>query len=171
MTYPQGVQHMTNLYNALAQNEKNHFTVGSLRIDYPGYKKKGDYRLSRNGVAPTHINIVNGIYNMVTPQNFNELKEALDDLYTYGLTSTNTFFAQTQKELIYWITLQEEINYPQPRYAGRKLPYQRFFEGALAKIGHLTINNVRARTNNHGVGRPVLFNCNSVNIIAPSFYI
>lgn len=170
MTYPQGVKHMTDLCNALEKNKKSHFTVGRLRIDYPGYKKKGDYRLSINGKAPTHINIVNGIYNMVTPQNFNDLKVALEDLYTNGLTSSNTFFTQAQKELIYWITLQEEINYPQPRYAGRKLPYQRFFEGALAKIGHLTLNNVHTRTNNHGGRRPVLFDCNSVNIVAPTFY-
>ena len=161
---------MISLSQSLIEGDRNYFMIGNLRIDYPGYKQKGDYRLSRNGIAPTHVNIVNGIYNMVTLNNFSDIKDSLGDLYINGLNSTNTFFSIEQKELIYWITLQEEINYPQPRYAGRKLPYQRFFEGALAKLGYLTINDVHSRTNNHGGRRPILFDCSSFKIIPPIFY-
>lgn len=169
MDYTQGVNHMVSLSQNLPNGTRNYFMINGLRIDYPGYKKLGDYRLSINGIAPKHTDVVAFIYNKTTPQNHNEIKIALEDLYINGLNSTNITFSQSEKELIYWITLQEEINYPQPRYSGRKLPYQRFYEGSLAKLNYLTLTDVNNRTNNHGGSRPDLINTHGIT--HPNFYI
>lgn len=93
----------------------------------------------------------------------------MDDVYTNGLNATSTAFPKTYKEKIYWITLQEEINYPQPGYQGRKLPFQRYYEGLLAKvITELDIIQVVNRTNNHAGPVPELFKIKGYPI--PSFY-
>lgn len=169
MNYTEGCTHMITLCKVLAINTSSSFIVGKLRIDYPGYKKLGDYRLSFNGIAPKHTDVVDLIYNMTLNNNFNDLVNALDDLYNNGLHSSNVIFSQNQKELIFWITLQEEINYPQPRYSGRKLPYQRYYEAMLAKMGVISLSDVKNRTNNHGRIRPVLYS--NFTFKLPSFYL
>lgn len=169
MTFEQGVEHMKNICVQLQKGQNNFFEVGQLRIDYPGYKNNGDYRLSINGTAPKHTDIVLEFYNLANDTNHDIIIEALNDLYQNGLNSTHHFFSQEQKELLYWITLQEEINYPQPKFSGRKLPFQRFYEGVLAKLGHIELEVVIQRTNNHGVGRPKLLNISDIN--HPIFYI
>jgi len=151
MNYDGGIEYMLNLYEELQdKSTKTSFKVGDLMITYPGYKKPGDYRLSKGGIAPTHVQIVNDVYSLTTPNNFNQIKEALSGLYNNGLECKFTTFDNPMKELIYWITLQEEINYPQTAgFAGRKLCYQRYYEGSLAKLGHITLKQVHLRTNNH----------------------
>lgn len=169
MKYPEGVQHMKHLYAKLGQGQKSFFTIGDLVINYPGYKENGDYQLTINGTAPKHTDIVSKFYNATNLQNSNEIIAFLDDVYINGLNTTSTVFTRTFVEKIYWITLQEEINYPQPRCKGRKLPFQRFYEGILAKISpRLTLNTVLERTNNHGYRAPALFNIRNYPI--PSFY-
>lgn len=169
MNYEQGTLHMKNLAAQLKEGQKSFFIVGNLRIDYPGYKTVGDYRLSSNGKAPKHTDIVQFIYDHTNENNYNEIIEALSDIYSNGLLSTNPFFSKELKETIFWITLQEEINYPQPQYSGRKLPYQRFYEGALAKLKLVDLELVITRTNNHGKSRPVLFDIE--NYQPPVFYV
>ena len=168
MTYEQGILHMKEKCNNLNAGEKASFVIGQLIIDYPGYKKNGDYRVSKEGKAPKHTDIVQFLYKYTNEENYIELIQALNDLYTNGLSSTNSFFTQSFKETLFWITLQEEINYPQPRFAGRKLPYQRFYEGVLAKLGFITLEEVLKRTNNHGGTRPTLLSIDKRPI--PVFY-
>jgi hypothetical protein len=72
------------------------------------------------------------------------------------------------KDKVFWITLQEEINYPQPKFFGRKLPFQRYFEATLIHTGCITLAQVKARTNNHGGARPELLSPNAIRI--PDFY-
>jgi hypothetical protein len=148
-------------------------TTGYLRrnnlvIKYPGYKKNGDYRLSENGKAPKHEDIVTEIFSFTTDENFNGVTNFLDDVYANGLYAVSEVFSKSFKEKIFWITLQEEINYPQPQYAGRRLSFQRFYEAALAKKGICSLQEVIERTNNFGKQKPVLFKCDG--IIHPSFY-
>lgn len=170
MNYAEGISYMVSLHRSLANTKaKEYITIGQILIEYPGYKKIGDYRLTINGKAPKHTSIVKGLYNLVTPVNFNDMADALDDLYLNGLRAKTEIFKQGAKELIYWITLQEEINYPQPKYFGRKLSYQRFYEGMLAKLGICTLDYVISRTNNHGNPRPPLIN--GIDGKVPSFYI
>jgi hypothetical protein len=159
---------MKGLVSQLGQNEKSSFSVGQLLINYPGYKKVGDYKLTINGVAPTHTNVVRELYNAANEQNLAEIIAFLDDVYTNGLKATSAVFPKTFIEKIYWITLQEEINYPPPR-KGRKLPFQRFYEGALAKVvTGWNIAAVERRANNHGSRIPSLFPITDYAI--PSFY-
>ena len=159
---------MKDLVSQLEENESSSFSVGELDINYPGYKGVGDYRLTINGVAPKHTDIVEEVYESTNRENIEEVIAFLDDVYTNGLNATSEIFSNEFSEKIYWITLQEEMNYPQPRYRGRKLPFQRFYEGALSKVSNLDIKRVKSRTNNHGSGVPQLLNINNYPI--PSFY-
>jgi len=170
MNYEEGIQHMIALHQACEDKMiKQSFQIGDLTITYPGYKHTGDYRLSKGNAAPKHTDVMRMIYNQVTTENFEQFCESLDNLYQHGLKSVHGTINQADKELIFWITLQEEINYPQSQgYAGRKLPFQRFYEAALAKLGHVQFQNVLNRAENKGTGRPALFNL--PNIKYPSFY-
>ena len=169
MNYQEGVDYMKDLVSKLDKGKKSSITRGNLVINYPGRKDSYDYKLTINGVAPKHTDIVKEIYEYTNPKNFKDVVEFLDDVYTNGLNATSTVLPRAYVEKLFWITLQEEINYPQPTYKGRKLPFQRFYEGALASIvKKLHINKVFQRTNNHGVSAPVLYKV--PNLPVPSFY-
>ncbi|WP_222982523.1 hypothetical protein [Flagellimonas meishanensis] len=168
MNYQEGIEFMKGKASKLEPNESDSFNVGNLTINYPGKKSIGDYRLTINGKAPTHTDVVYKIYNGTTTKNFNKVVHSLEDVYKNGLNATTKFFSKSFIELIYWITLQEEINYPPPKL-GRKLPFQRFYEGALAKVSSkCELNDVLAKTNNHGLGVPTLYSTDSFS--RPSFY-
>lgn len=169
MTYEEGVKYMVFLSEKLsATNPVGEFSYGKLTISYPGYKAVGDYKLTLNGKAPSHESIVRAVYRFVTVENSNRVIDALEDIYKNGLTATTQVFTQGTKELFYWVTLQEEINYPQPKYFGRKLPFQRFFEAVLAKLKVCSLELVVRRTNNHRAGKPKLFEGFTQKV--PAFY-
>ena len=120
------------------------------------------------GKAPKHEDIVIEIFNFTNEENFTGVVNFLDDMYVNGLFATSDLFSKKIKEKIFWITLQEEINYPQPQYAGRRLSFQRFYEAALIRKGICSLEEVIKRTNNHGKHKPELYKCD--DIIHPSFY-
>ena len=171
MNFTQGVLFMTDLTEKLkaAGGTAGYLRRNNLVIKYPGYKKNGDYRVSENGKAPKHEDIVIEIFNFTNTENFSSVVYFLDDVYANGLFATSDLFSKSFKEKIYWITLQEEINYPQPQYAGRRLSFQRFYEAALVKKGICSLEEVIKRTNNYGKHKPELFKCD--DIIHPSFYV
>jgi len=171
MDYEEGVAYMIGLCEE--QQEKGlgpqSFSVGKLLIEYPGKKRIGDYRITRNGKVLTHAEIAHHIYKKTTSEKAPDVVYALDDLYVAGLKSTDSLFSLEFKELLFWITLQEEINYPQHEsYSGRKLPFQRFYEAVLARLGHVDIEEVVRRTNNHNMIRPPLLIIERME--HPSFY-
>ena len=169
MNYPEGFRYMKKLVSELEQNEKASFSVGQLVIHYPGYKNIGDYKLTLNGIAPKHSDIVEEIFEITNSKNIEKIILALEAIYNHGLEIPPEIFSKTFVEKIYWITLQEEINYPPPKYKGRKLAFQRFYEGALAKVDkNLDIDTVKNRTNNHGGNIPKLLTIKEYSI--PSFY-
>jgi hypothetical protein len=86
MNYTNGVELMNDLFRKLdaKQQKEDFFVVGALRIDYPGYKKKGDYRLSKDGIAPKHTEILKLIFDAANETNYDGLIVALDDLYENG---------------------------------------------------------------------------------------
>ena len=159
---------MKGLVLKLEEGETKSFSIGELVINYPGYKKTGDYQLTINGIAPKHTEIVNEIYKATTSKNIDAIISFLDDVYTNGLNAKPIVFSKECIEKRFWITLQEEINYPQPKYRGRKLPFQRFYEAALAKMKNIDVKKIETRTNNHGSGVPKLFKV--INYAIPSFY-
>ena len=168
MNYPKGVEYMKELTSKLELGEKSSFNVGELVIEYPGFKQHGDYRLKINGNSPTHVQIVEGIYEGTNVNNFEAIIDFLDDIYKYGMRSTSKLSSRSSIETIYWITLQEDINFPYPK-KGRKLPFQRYYESVLAKISNIiNIEIVKERTNNHGKTVPDLLVINGFKI--PSFY-
>jgi hypothetical protein len=172
MNYAQGIEMMKKLVDDLKESGERFgtFEVGNLKIYYPGFKEHGDYKLTmQGGYIPKHTDIVKEIFEKTTKENFDAVSLFLEDVYKNGLAATNTALDQAFKEKIYWITLQEEINYPQPKRAGRKLPFMRYFEAALAKIGFVELEKIIMRTNHRAQGRPPLFNLNEIR--RPSFYV
>lgn len=162
---------MIKLAEDLPAGTTGAFEIGRLHISYPGYKEVGDYKLTIGGSAPLHTDIVTEICNFTDSTNFRLVVEFLDALYKNGTKSNLNIISPEFKHKIFWITLQEEINYPQPRYKGRKLPFQRFYEAALVHNTSITLSDVKARTNNHSSGVPQLYNLQSIHdIIIPSFY-
>ena len=168
MDYKEGCQYMVNLTNQLTSTDKKTFTIGELSITYPGYKNDGDYKLTIDGLAPRHEDIVKEIYNYTTSKNFNNVVNFLEDVYENGTNATIRDILPNYKNKLFWITLQEEINYPQPRYKGRKLPFQRFYEAALVHKEIINLNDVNDRTNNHGNRIPRLLKLTDIKV--PSFY-
>lgn len=164
MNYQQGVAFMADR----AKLGAGQFVVGNLLISHPGYKGGSDYRLTEGGVAPRHTDIVRGIHGTTNSTNFDSVVAFLDDVYRNGLSSTNAEFGQAFKERVFWITLQEEINYPPPRCLGRKLPFQRYYEAALVHKGIISLEAVLARTDNHGGRAPALILLEGLSL--PSFY-
>lgn len=170
MNYADGVNKMKQLAGELKQNGGGtaSFTFGSLLISYPGFKGLGDYKLTENGVAPKHTQVVKEIYQQTNSRNIDAVIGYLEEVYHKGLGAASSIFSTAFTEKLFWITLQEEINYPQPLMAGRKLAFQRFYEAALAKLGIISLEEVLNRTNNHGKKRPSLLDV--MQYRRPSFY-
>ena len=94
----------------------------------------------------------------------------LEDIYINGLNATHTINSTLlSKELIYWITLQEDINYPPPN-SGRKMPFRRYFEASLvaARYVNNTLMDVKQRTNIRG--KPPTNWILGNTVTRPSFY-
>lgn len=167
MTYEEGFRHMKNLAQELEESETRTFEVEGLTITYPGYKGVGDYRLSIDGSSPSHVDIVNEIYNYTNDSNFQEVTSFLDDIYRLGTTIDYSIINDNYKYKIFWVTLQEDINYPNGD--GRSLPFKRYYEAALVHKGLIEIEEVRKRTNNHYGLRPQLLELRD-DIRKPSYY-
>lgn len=94
----------------------------------------------------------------------------LNDIYHNGTDTTYSVNdLENLKHLIYWITLQEEINFPRCEgFASINLPFCRYFEAIYAtlKTNNLSIKTIQNRCNNHGKNKPTLYNIYD----APNFY-
>ncbi|HRU97823.1 MAG TPA: hypothetical protein P5092_10400 [Ruminococcus sp.] len=175
MNYEEGIQYMRNL---VANNQRGQFTpynnYPELVIKYPGYKQPGDYRMEINGEAITHADISSFLYNRSSGL-YREYVQLLDDIYNNGTSVVSSQHPQIDNcdkliHLIYWTTLQEEINYPQSNGAnGRRLAFCRYFEAVFAaNHSGITINQVMLRCNNHGGTVPSLIDVGFE--VRPSFY-
>lgn len=179
MTYNEGLVFIKSLFELHKASDigniKTNLSIGNIRIETPGYKKNGDYKVllkiegEKNLVAYSHADIVNSIYKNTTLENALNIINGFECLFLNGLNSQNTFFNSEYKNLLFWLTLQEDLNYPMDRYQGRKLPFQRYYEAILAKLGYYSLNFIIERTNNHGGGRPNLLNIPD-EIKRPVFY-
>lgn len=169
MNYTEGIEYMLSLSN----KEGLFSPYEGIVIYYPGYKRKGDYRLTvEGGNAPRHETISRMLYDLINKNeySFQQLKDFLIDIYYNG---TNTTYSspnlQYLQNLIYWITLQEEINYPRNRgFAGINLAFCRFVEAIYSTqpYSNFNIRTVQLRCNNHNGPRPALYPL----IDAPDFY-
>lgn len=141
----------------------------SIMIYYPGKKGIRDYRLEFNSITISHPDIASSFYSLSSVYS-QELIDFIVDIYTNGLSATysrnlpptinvlgyNITFDEF-KVLIYFTILQEEINYPQPKFQGTKMPLHRFIEAVVSSIQPQIIpfNEVVSRINNHGGGVPL----------------
>ncbi len=178
MNYNEGILYMKEITKSLNNKvpiyQESFVPYKDITIQYPEKKGISDYRLSKykNGQAPTHSDICIILFNLITEDNytFSLLSNFLSDIYING---TNTIYAaqtlEDLKYLIYWTTLQEEINYPQSKgYAGIRLPFCRYYEGICCTKPqyNFSLYDVINRCNNHGFKKPTLYNINN----APKFY-
>lgn len=168
MDYAEGSEFMRSI-------SKKGGDVGSFRfrrftISYPGYKIDGDYRLSLTdgGSAPKHTDIIDIIETTCTSENRNLISDDLEKIFLSGLKADTILIDEDLKAKIFWITLQEDINYPPPRYKGKRLPMQRFFEATLICLGIISKDDLYNRTNNHGKKVPELIELE--NLTKPVFY-
>lgn len=140
----------------------------SIVLYYPGKKKPGDYKLEFNGKIVYHKDIAEAIYELSPEYSF-ELIEFITNLYNDGLDAeyssrlpetimilNHSINFEEFKYLIFFTILQEDINYPRPRWQGIKLPLHRFIEAAIAGYQPNVIKKeeVINRINNHGGGIP-----------------
>ncbi|PHC09926.1 hypothetical protein COE99_09460 [Bacillus toyonensis] len=131
---------------------------------YPGrINNHGDYRLEFNGNALSHPDIVEAVHDCTSQGHGNIITNFLVDLYINGLNANSNFNININvknhqlnldefKQLVYWIVLQEDINFPRPRYMGVRMPLIRYIEGAISALhpNLLSLDDVIRRTNNHG---------------------
>ena len=176
MNYSQGITYMKNLCQTGSGTFSPESTYPELIVTYPGYKQNGDYRVNITtlGTAPTHFDVCQHIYNGIQngKYNYNLIVQLLEDIYACGTDIDYSNYPLNCIEklttLIYWMTLQDEINYPQPRFQGRKMPFSRYFEAAYCAFSPTctyNINTVGIRCSNRRT-RPQPYNISG----APSFY-
>lgn len=183
MNYAEGIIFIKQLFflYSNSNSEKNKINKSNLynglvRLEIPGYKSQGDYKVwyrksdKENYIAPSHVDVVVFLYRNATTNNVDEIINFLECLFLNGLHCTNKLFGNNIKELIFWLTLQEDLNYPMSaNKQGRKLTYQRYFEALLAKLGYCELSIVQERTNNHNKSVPHLLVVPE-NIKTPIFY-
>lgn len=142
-----------------------------LILTYPGYKTerakaKIDYSVKLKGHPVSHADIVRDIWGKLeSGVNPDLLQNFLLDIAENGIISNATGYSSINSgdgysldELRYtiaWIALQEDINYPMPRYQGRRMPFSRYIEAIYAHTyphnpQQLTKAEVLARTNVRG---------------------
>lgn len=145
---------MRNLYNQM-QNTAHHsnfhdlsHVVPGLVLEYPGNRVGrvvGDYRLSLDGYHPSHAEMVRAIhdYCLQDERNADSMHRALRGLSTEGLDNINLLDSPFRikhrvldglqfNTLLYWLILQEDINYPRNRYMGVRMPLIRYVEAVIS---------------------------------------
>lgn len=148
--------------------------VPGLRLEYPGNRKKqviGDYRLRLNGCHPSHPDIIRAIhdYCLQGERHADSMHGALRELSVKGLDNTTLieFPFEINNRLLnplefnfflYWLILQEDINYPRNTYMGVRMPLIRYVE-AVISARHPTLLEVdvvvaNANPNRRGAPSP-----------------
>ncbi|OKO50941.1 hypothetical protein ABH17_026830 (plasmid) [Bacillus toyonensis] len=175
MPFPQGIiqiQALTTNATNRGQYANRYYPASvafphlDLVLLYPGrINNHGDYRLEFNGNPLSHPDIVEAVHNYARQGHGhgNIITSFLVDLYKNGLNANSNFNININvknhqlnldefKQLVYWIVLQEDINFPRPRYMGVKRPLIRYIEGAISALHSnlLSLDDVIRRTNNHG---------------------
>lgn len=124
-----------------------------LAIRYPGYKttsKKCDYcvyLVDLNGEHPiSHVEIMYDLYNKTTRKNYLSMRKYIEDVARCGkridvcsypgIPFDKGFTFKELTGLMFYIAIQEDINYPDSRYQGRKMCFYRYIEAIYCKVNH-----------------------------------
>lgn len=122
-----------------------------LAIRYPGYKttrNKCDYcvyLVNEDGEHPiSHVEIMYDLYDKTTVQNYQYMKRYIEDVATIGRdvnihtslfqTFEHGFSLEKLTDLMFYIAIQEDINYPGERFQGRKMCFYRYLEAVYCKV-------------------------------------
>lgn len=122
-----------------------------IAIRYPGYKTKKDrsdycvYLVDGGREYPiSHVDIMYDLYEKTTYKNYELMKQFIEDVAIYGKdiqipeclyeTEINGFTIEELSTLMFYISIQEDINYPMPRYMGRTMCYFRYLEAVYCKV-------------------------------------
>ena len=122
-----------------------------LAIRYPGYKTtqtRCDYcvcLVDREGEHPiSHVEIMCDLYDKTTEYNFEYMKRYIEDVAKTGRNvgvsiSLETAFEkgfsfEQLTDLMFYIAIQEDINYPERYYQGRKMCFFRYLEAIYCKV-------------------------------------
>ena len=136
---------------AYYQELETYADMTKLAIRYPGYKTtqtKCDYcvyLIDKRGEHPiSHVEIMNDLYNKTTKCNFEYMKRYVEDV---AKTGKNVRIEQSLEpvfdkglsfeqltDLMFYIAIQEDINYPEVRYQGRKMCFYRYLEAIYCKV-------------------------------------
>ncbi len=136
----------------------NTYPYQNLLITYPGYKAKDnkpDYCVKildtkhNEVVLISHTEIMDELYSKTTPANYKQMVSYIEELAQNGTDkfTNNTNFPpldQTGTNLgkydftvltdaIFYIAMQEDINYPEPHLQGRKMCFKRYIEAIYCK--------------------------------------
>lgn len=152
---------------AKAKNECSFFEpMNNIRIEYPGDKSKtGDYKAIIAGTMFSHkeMCIIIATYVLNGNMTYEKAVEFLDDVYENGTDTDKEYGPELQylREIIFWTTLQEEINYPQEEWnrnhtahlQGRRMSFNRYAEAIAAAAGRdgIKLDEVMRRASKHNV--------------------
>lgn len=154
MSFEEGIEYMKNLCRRNKSRQQQYLQVSSnLEICYPAGKKQGDYLLMVSGKVLKHsaVCVIVATYVLNETLSYNEMLGLLEEIYEEGWQHYATDTAQIWflKCILYWTTLQEEINYPQinGRYQGRRMSFKRYAEAALStrEDSEVTLDEVMKR--------------------------
>ncbi len=136
---------------AYYQELENYADMTKLAIRYPGYKTtktKCDYCVylvdSRGEHPISHIEIMNDLYDKTTEYNFEYMKRYVEDVAKIGRNVRvernlepvfdKGFSFEQLTDLMFYIAIQEDINYPEKFYQGRKMCFFRYLEAIYCKV-------------------------------------
>ena len=139
-----------NNEKAYYQELETYADMTKLAIRFPGYKTtktKCDYcvcLVDKNGEhSISHVEIVNDLYNKTTKCNFEYMKKYVESVaktgrnikIEHGLEGAfdNGFSFEQLTDLMFFIAIQEDINYPEVRYQGRIMCFYRYLEAIYCK--------------------------------------
>lgn len=122
-----------------------------IAIRFPGYKTrpgKSDYcvyLVDEYEEKPiSHVEIMQDLYDKTTLSNYPYMKRYIEDVARYGKDidvpaclysiGAGVFSFEELTNLMFYIALQEDINYPMPRYLGRTMCYFRYLEAIFCKV-------------------------------------
>ena len=142
----------------------------SLAIRFPGYKTtkyKCDYCVylidSEKEKAISHTEIMQDLYDKTTVRNYLQIKKYVEEVaeigididakkYRYSDIDFSIGFSfEELTQLMFYIAIQEDINYPEARYQGRKMCFYRYLEAIYCKVHYNhSIEQAKERAKNNG---------------------
>ena len=156
MNYRDGVPYMVGLCrDAMAHDQVGTLNpIEGVEVRFPGDKQAvGDYKVFIRGNMPSHADICIMIAEHIRNGNmtYEDAVGFLEDVYDHGTdhgeVDPERWYLKT---VLFWTTLQEEINYPQENgKQGRRMSFNRYAEAVAAAAGRdgISMDQVIRRAN------------------------